>query len=64
LSALAYTRDGLIESIGWADTTNSNFLFAVQWHPEWMDKTDVPSGKIAEMFLKKAKNYHQSRIRN
>ncbi len=63
LSALAYTRDGLIESIGWADTTKSNFLFAVQWHPEWMDKTDVPSGKIAEMFLKKANNYHKSRIR-
>ena len=63
LAPMAYTRDGLIESIGWADTTNTNFLIAVQWHPEWMDKADVPSGKIAELFLMKANNYHVSGIR-
>lgn len=62
LAALAYTRDGLIESIGWADTNNKNFLLAVQWHPEWMDKEDVPSGEIAELFLTKAKKYHDARI--
>lgn len=50
----AISSDGVIESIGWADTLNKNFLLGVQWHPERMDTTSVLSRPLAERFINEA----------
>ncbi|MBE0639649.1 MAG: gamma-glutamyl-gamma-aminobutyrate hydrolase family protein [Bacteroidales bacterium] len=54
LRVLAVSEDGVIESIGWADTINNPFLLGVQWHPERMDTLSVLSTPIAERFIKEA----------
>jgi len=53
----AYAKDNLAEAIEWADTTNSNFLMAVQWHPEAMDTLHPLSAPLAKKFLLKAANH-------
>lgn len=54
LRVLAIASDGIIESIGWADTLKKPFLLGVQWHPERMDSTSVLSRPLAERFFKEA----------
>lgn len=54
LRALAVTEDGVIESIGYADTLNNAFLLGVQWHPERMDTANRLSLPIAERFIREA----------
>lgn len=52
LEGIAYTNDGLIESIQWKNKSNKPFLLGVQWHPERMDYNNPLSGNIAHRYLK------------
>jgi putative glutamine amidotransferase len=51
----AYTSDGIIEAIEWADTTGKPFLIGVQWHPERMDLNNPLSGAIGREFLEECR---------
>ena len=51
LVGIAYTKDGLIESIQWKNINNKPFLLGVQWHPERMDFNNPLSGEIAKRYL-------------
>lgn len=51
LKGIAFTQDGLIESIQWKNTNRKPFLLGVQWHPERMDFTNPLSGEIAKRYL-------------
>lgn len=48
LLPMAYSEDGLIEAV-WAP--GKNFVWAVQWHPEFSFKTDINSMKIFQQFI-------------
>lgn len=48
--------DGIIEA---AQMTNRRFVWAVQWHPEYMFKTDSDSSAIFSGLLSIAFNYLQ-----
>jgi putative glutamine amidotransferase len=54
LRVMAVTTDGVIESIGRADTLNNPFLLGVQWHPERMDTANKLSLPPAKRFIKEA----------
>ena len=47
----ACAPDGLIEA---AERPASRFMLAVQWHPEWLYKTDEKSGRLFEAFVSAA----------
>ena len=49
LKTTAVSEDGLIEGIYAPD---KNFLWAVQWHPEFSYEKDADSRKIFEAFVK------------
>ena len=51
LIGIAYTNDGLVESIEWKNKNAKSFLIGVQWHPERMDFNNPLSGKIAKRYL-------------
>jgi len=51
--------DSLPEAISWKNPGGKGFLLAVQWHPEWMDKSDTLSSKIAGIFFEVASNKKQ-----
>ena len=51
----AYTSDGIIEAIEWADTTGKPFLLGVQWHPERLDLSNPLSGAIGRRFVEECK---------
>jgi putative glutamine amidotransferase len=51
----AYTSDGIIEAIEWADTTGKPFLIGVQWHPERMELDDPLSGALGSKFLEECR---------
>jgi putative glutamine amidotransferase len=57
LKAAAMSQDMLIEAVERSEKTDESYLLAVQWHPEWMDRNDLLSGKIAKSFLEAAKKY-------
>ena len=48
LVAMAYSEDGLVEAVHKRD---QSFMWAVQWHPEFMWMTDVNSRKIFKAFI-------------
>lgn len=52
LKGMAFTNDGLIESIQWKVADKKPFLLGVQWHPERMSFDNPLSGKIAKRYLK------------
>lgn len=60
LEAIAFSEDGLIEAVA-SSTSYPAFFMAVQWHPEWMDKNDPLSGKIAKSFLEAALLYNSKK---
>ncbi len=49
LTPMAVAPDGIIEA---ARMENKRFVWAVQWHPEYMFKTDPDSLAIFSCFLK------------
>ena len=51
-AAMAKAPDGLVEAIY---MTGRNFVWGVQWHPEFTYKTQAQSKKIMEAFVKAAK---------
>lgn len=53
LKAMAYSPDGLIEAV-WMPQTQ--FVWAVQWHPEFCYRTHHISQQIFEKFLAHTKN--------
>jgi putative glutamine amidotransferase len=55
LKISAYTADGIIEAIEWADTTGKPFLLGVQWHPERLDQSNPLSGAIGRRFLEECR---------
>lgn len=57
LRVMAVTGDGIIESIGRADTTGKPFLLGVQWHPERMDTTNNLSLPLAKRFIQEATKF-------
>ncbi len=57
LKAAAMSQDMLIEAIEGTKDSGLNYLLAVQWHPEWMDRGDELSGKIAVSFIEAAKEF-------
>lgn len=61
LQAMAKTRDGLIESIGFSNRESNSYLMAVQWHPERLDYTNPLSGPIVKRFVKEAGIYASNR---
>lgn len=48
LTINAISPDGVIEGI---EYSGHPFALGVQWHPEWMVRTDVPSRKIFKAFV-------------
>jgi len=52
LKAVAFSADGLVESLAWAEPEGNSFLLGVQWHPERMNLENPMSGKIGKRFLK------------
>ena len=48
LTPMAVAPDGIIEA---AQMTNRRFVWAVQWHPEYMFKTDSDSSAIFSWFV-------------
>ncbi len=61
LKGIAFTEDGLTESVEWADDTKTSFLLGVQWHPERMNYSNPLSGKIVHYFLEEVKEYKQDK---
>ena len=59
LTALAFSDDGLAESITLTDT--AHYLLGVQWHPERMDYRSPLSGPLARKFLQEAAKYEQTK---
>ena len=59
LRAVAYTEDGLIESIEYAEHNGKPFLLGVQWHPERMDTLNPFSMPIARHFVSVVRGYSQ-----
>lgn len=57
LKAAAMSQDMLIEAVERSEKEDKSYLLAVQWHPEWMDRNDLLSGKIATSFLDAAKEF-------
>ena len=49
LQVLAFSEDDIIEAI---QVKNKKFIMAVQWHPEYMYKTDDKQRKLFELFVK------------
>ena len=54
LQALAYSKDSIIESIGFKDGYYSNFFLGVQFHPEHLIGTEI-SETIGMKFIKAAR---------
>ena len=52
--ASAVADDGTVEAIEPA-VRSDRFFLAVQWHPEYLVKTDAPAKKIFEAFIEAAK---------
>ena len=52
LKVMAVSEDGLIEAV---ESPVRNFLWAVQWHPEFSYKRDENSRKIFRMFVENCK---------
>ena len=48
LKAMAFSPDGLVEA---AYMPEKKFLWAVQWHPEFLYQTDAPSRAIFQAFI-------------
>ncbi len=59
LRAVAFTEDGLIESIEYAEREGKPFFLGVQWHPERMDTISAFSMPIARKFVEAVKNYRK-----
>ena len=57
LRAVAFSEDGLIESIEYAEHDQKPFLLGVQWHPERMDTLNPFSMPIARRFVFEVRNY-------
>ena len=55
LTSMAVAMDGIIEAVR---MTDKRFVWAVQWHPEYMFTTDKNSFKIFEYFVNFAKINH------
>lgn len=59
LVANSYSEDGVIEGIEWKEEDGKPFMLAVQWHPERMDKADIPgspfSTNIRDYFISRVK---------
>ena len=64
LEILARTNDSIPEAISWSDTDGKSFLLAVQWHPEWLGKSNPLSYPIGNTFLKEARRYHKLKSQN
>ena len=52
LTAMAVAPDGIIEAV---KTLNKRFVWAIQWHPEYMFKTNPDSLAIFSCFVKHCK---------
>ena len=59
LVASAVAPDGLIEGI---ESTNGNYLVAVQWHPEVLVEKDDSTRKLFESFIQAATDYSLVRV--
>ncbi|KXB42611.1 gamma-glutamyl-gamma-aminobutyrate hydrolase family protein [Amygdalobacter nucleatus] len=56
LTAVAWAKDGLIEAF---TLDNYPFLLALQWHPEFLQATDMKMQAIFAAFLQEAQIYKQ-----
>lgn len=57
LTIAAFSPDGIIEAMQWADPQNKPFLLCVQWHPERLEYDSPFSMPIAKHFLFEAESY-------
>jgi len=48
LKVNAFSEDGIIEGVEWADKTNKPFFLGVQWHPERMFKLGMQSSPLSK----------------
>lgn len=60
LKAIAYSNDSLIEAIEHQNSATAPFLLAVQWHPEWVDYSDILAISIAQTFLQAATDFQNN----
>jgi putative glutamine amidotransferase len=60
LKIVAYSPDGLPESVEWADPVNKPFLLGVQWHPERLGNENPLSGKVGQKFLEECRKYKRN----
>jgi putative glutamine amidotransferase len=51
LKAVAFTSDGVVEALEWADPAGKTFLLGVQWHPERMELSNPLSDALGRKFL-------------
>lgn len=63
LSPVAWSSDGLIEALEWADPEGRSFLLGVQWHPERMTRSSPLSLPLRDKFLQEARKYAQNKIK-
>lgn len=59
LKPVAYSEDGVVEAIEFADQKKEHFLMGVQWHPEWMKPDEMnPFGyRIRDGFIQAVQLY-------
>jgi len=62
LEAIAFSDDGVIESVGYLNGKTGHFLLGVQWHPERLDFENPFSGKIAERFISEVKQFQKLNV--
>ena len=55
MEAMAFAPDGIIEAF---HSTLHRFLWAVQWHPEYLYATDPDSQKLFARFIQEC--YHET----
>ena len=63
LKASAHSPDSLIEAVEFSDSLKYNFVIAVQWHPERLDKNSKLSYPIFKKFLSAVEKYRKEKIK-
>lgn len=59
----AFSGDHVVEGFERKELARKSFLLGVQWHPERMEKNNPLSGKLAGIFIEKAKVYQGIKIK-
>lgn len=61
MRAVAYSDNGVVEAIEREDPSKQPFIMGVQFHPERLSQNPDVAGKLAQYFVKQAREYNLSR---